>query len=448
VKNFDRLTRRDGNLHPVSPQQPPNRILRARVVLPVVRPSIPNGAVLISENRIEAVGPWQDFASRHRAEVVDMGDVVLMPGLVNAHCHLDYTNLAGQIPAQKSFTDWLKLITAAKAGWSYSEFAESWLHGARMLVRTGTTTVADIEAVPELLPEVWHSTALRVFSFLEMTGVKSRRDPRVILRQTLAHIHALPNGRCLAGLSPHAPYSTLPELLRLAAEAARKRNWRLTTHVAESEEEFEMFRRGRGEMFDWLRRNERDMSDCGLGSPIQHLRRQGVLGENFLAVHVNYLARDDAPALAAKKVSVVHCPRSHAYFRHRPFPLRTLLRNRINVCLGTDSLATVPKRRRQTVELNLFESMQTLAANAPFLAPGKILQMATINGARALGLSGQIGELSPGALADIIAIPFAGKMSALDNAVLHHAGDVSASMIDGQWAFRPAIPPLRLTSDE
>jgi cytosine/adenosine deaminase-related metal-dependent hydrolase len=406
-------------------------------VLPISGLPIPNGAVLISGNRIRAVGPWREFDSVRSVEILDLGVVALLPGLINAHCHLDYTDLAGEIPPQKSFTDWIKLITAAKAGWSYSEFAQSWLHGANMLVRSGTTTVADIEAVPELLPEVWNATPLRVFSFLEMTGVKSRRDPRAILRQAIAHIDSLPKGRCLAGLSPHAPYSTVPELLRLTAQKARDRNCRLTTHVAESEQEFEMFRRGSGEMFDWLRRNERDMTDCGLGSPVQHLRRHGLLSENLLAVHLNYLAHEDAGTLARTKVSVVHCPRSHAYFRHRAFPLRTLLRNGVNVCLGTDSLATITKPRRQTVELNLFEEMRKLATRAPFLSAKQILEMATVNGARALGLSRRVGELSPGAFADLIAVPFAGKMSALHDAVLHHSGDVAANMIDGHWAIRP-----------
>lgn len=420
-----------------NPPNVPQFVLRARVVVPISRPPISNGAVLISGNRIRAIGRWADFDSADSAEILDLGVVALLPGLVNAHCHLDYTDLAGEIPPQKSFTDWIKLITAAKAGWSYSEFAQSWLHGANMLVRSGTTTVADIEAVPELLPEVWDATPLRVFSFLEMTGVKSRRDPRAIVRQAVAQIDSLPNGRCLAGLSPHAPYSTVPELLRLAAQTARERNCRLTTHVAESEQEFEMFRRGRGEMFGWLRRNERDMADCGLGSPIQHLHRHGLLGENFLAVHVNYLAREDAEILARMNVSVAHCPRSHAYFRHRSFPLRTLLRHGVNVCLGTDSLATVTKLRRQNVELNMFAEMQKLASKTRFLSPKTILQMATLNGAQALGLSGQIGEITPGVFADLIAIPFAGKMSALHATVLQHTGDVAASMIDGQWAIRP-----------
>ena len=127
-----------------------------------------------------------------------------------------------------------------------------------------------------------------------------------------------------AGLSPHAPYSTVPELLRLSAQTARRRQWRLTTHVAESALEFEMFARGRGEMFDWLQRSGRDMSDCGLGSPVQHLERCGALSERLLAAHANYLGKQDAALLARRKVHVVHCPRCHFYFHHDPFPLRRL----------------------------------------------------------------------------------------------------------------------------
>jgi cytosine/adenosine deaminase-related metal-dependent hydrolase len=363
--------------------------------------------------------------------------MALLPGLVDAHCHLDYTNMAGQFPPPKVFSDWLKVITSAKSQWSYSDYAESWLDGAHMLVRTGTTTVADIEAVPELLPEVWDSTPLRVLSFLEMTGIRSRRAPQAILQEAVDWIDSLKHSRCGAGLSPHAPYSTLPELVRLSARTARKRKWCLTTHVAESLQEFEMFASGRGEMFDWLQRNARDMSDCGLGSPVQHLERCGALGENLLAVHANYLRGKDAALLGKRKVSVVHCPRSHLYFRHGPFPLRQLTRAGVNICLGTDSLASVFKTRRQSIELNLFEEMRALAAAQEGLSPREILDMATINGARALGMKGKIGELSPRAFADLIAIPFSGKVADIYDSVLHHKGNVAASMIEGQWAIAP-----------
>src|SRR6266853_1574763 len=113
-------------------------ILRARLVLPVSQPPIGDGAVVISGNRIAVVGRWRDLAAAAKSRALDLGEVALMPGLVNAHCHLDYTNMAGEFPPPRLFTDWLKLITSAKSEWGYSEYAESWLSGAHMLVRTGT----------------------------------------------------------------------------------------------------------------------------------------------------------------------------------------------------------------------------------------------------------------------------------------------------------------------
>jgi cytosine/adenosine deaminase-related metal-dependent hydrolase len=408
-------------------------LLRARAVVPVSRPPIFNGAILISGNRIAEVGRWHDLAKAERDETMDVGDALLIPGLVNAHCHLDYTDMAGQFPPPKIFSDWLKLITTAKGHWSKSDYATSWMNGAQMLLRTGTTTVGDIEAIPDLLPEVWNLGNLRVMSFLEMIGITGRRKPDAILQDALQRIDLLTTGNCCAGLSPHAPYSTMPELLRLSAAAARERGLRICVHVAESGQEFEMFVHGRGEMYDWLRRSTRDMSDCGAGSPVRHLARAGVLGENLLAVHVNYLAKGDATLLAKHKVHVVHCPRSYEYFRHGRFPLRRLVRAGINVCLGTDSLASVIRTKRETVELNMFEEMRTLANRDKSLTTKRILQMATVNGARALGMAGQVGELSPASFADVVSIPYSGKFSGIHNAIIAHKGEVSSSMIDGQW---------------
>jgi len=415
----------------------PFRLLRARVVLPVRRPPIADGAVGIAGNRLVAVGAWRGLRRRFSGKALDLGECILLPGLVNAHCHLDYTGMAGLFPPPRSFCEWIKCITAEKAAWSDADFARSWREGAGMLLRSGTTTVADMEAVPALLPAAWEATPLRVISFLEMTGIRSRRDPAAILNETIAKIDSLPPGRCRATLSPHAPYSTVPELMRRSAAAARKRSWLVTTHLAESAAEFEMFRRGHGEMFKWLARNQRDMSDCGLGSPVQHLERSRVLGPNLLAAHVNYLAPGDAALLARRKVTVVHCPRSHDYFRHRPFPYHTLARAGVRVCLGTDSLATVRTHRRQPVALSLFDEMRAMAATRPGLSPETILRLATVNGAAALGRKGEIGELKAGALADLIAVPFNGLPQNAWEAVVHHLGTVKASMIDGRWVWPP-----------
>ena len=417
----------------------PPLVLRARVVFPIRRPPIENGAVVVFGNRIVAVGRWRSIRSQHSGAVLDLGESLLMPGLVNAHCHLDYTDMAGLFPPPRSFCDWIKLITTEKSLWSYSDFAQSWLAGAQMLIRTGTTTVGDIEAVPQLLPDVWGATPLRVVSFLEMTGIRSRKHPDAILAEAVEKIDSLPRGRCLAGLSPHAPYSTLALLIKGCGTVARRRRWRVATHVAESATECEMFQDARGEMFDWLQRSKRDMSDCGSVSPVQHLARAGLLGPSLLATHVNYLAEDDAELLACKKVSVAHCPRSHEYFGHQPFPYRTLARAGVNVCLGTDSLATVRKPPRRNVELSMFDEMRLFAARNADVSPERIVRMATVNGAQALGLRGKVGELVRNGFADLIALPFAGRTVECYEAVLQHTGNVAASIIDGEWVVSPQI---------
>lgn len=414
-------------------------ILRARIILPVTAPPIEDGAVFVQGNKIRAVAPWKNLKPHLREKALDLGEVILLPGLVNAHCHLDYTDMAGELSPPKTFTDWIGAITAHKTGWSYSDYARSWLRGAHQLLKTGTTTVADIEAMPDLLPEAWDATPLRIFSFLEMTGIKSRRHPKEILREAIQQIDSLKHPRHCAMLSPHAPYSTLPELLRLTSRISKKRKWRVSIHVAESEQEFEMFSEATGKMHDWLARNERDNSDCGLGSPVAHLEHQKLLGENVLAIHVNCLARGDATLLAKTKTHVVHCPRSHDYFKHPKFERERLANAGVNLCLGTDSLATTRRIGKQKPELDMFAEMRALADKDKAISPEEILQMATTNGARALGLAGKIGEISKNAFPDLITLPFNGKFSRAAEAVIAHTGNVNSSMIEGRWVIPPHV---------
>lgn len=412
-------------------------LLRARVVLPVSRPPIEDGAVAVSGGQILAVGAWRQLRRDFSVPVRDLGEVVMLPGLVNAHCHLDYTHMAGLFPPQRSFCDWIKLITTEKAQWIFSDYANSWIAGARMLVQSGTTTVADMEAVPELLPDVWNATPLRVFSFLEMTGVRSRREPEVILAEAVTTMDAQPPHRGDTGLSPHAPYSTSPSLLAQTSALARKRKLRLVTHVAESATEFEMFTQARGEMFEWLHRNRRDMSDCDGRSPVQHLARCQALGPHLLAVHMNYLAPGDAALLARKRVSVVHCPSSHDYFRHRDFPRRELARAGVNVCLGTDSLASVRKHPKREIKLSMFREMRMFATKHAEVSAREVLQMTTLNAAHALGLGGKAGQLRPGAFADLTALPLNEKLPDIYEAIIQYPGDIAVSMIGGEWAKTP-----------
>ncbi|HXG48177.1 MAG TPA: amidohydrolase family protein [Methylomirabilota bacterium] len=367
---------------------------------------------------------------------MDLGDVVLLPGLVDAHCHLDYTAMAGKLPRPRSFPDWIKAIVALKASWTEADFAASWQTGAGQLLRHGVTTVADVESFPALLPRLWYTTPLRVLSFREIISLRSAVPPAHLAEAIETEWLRLPDGAGRFGLAPHAPYTTSGPVLDEVARIAQRRGWRLMTHVAESEAEFEMFMYRQGPLYDWLK-SQRDMADCGRGSPIAHLERFGYLDANLIAVHVNYLARDDARLLSRYGVHVVHCPRSHDYFRHLAFPRSELTAAGVNLCLGTDSLASVRASGKARPELSLFAEMALFARNHPDVAPSDILAMVTLNPARALGQTGIIGELAPDSYADLIVIPCRDGGDDPVSAVVAHEGPVSGVMVGGEWVVRP-----------
>jgi cytosine/adenosine deaminase-related metal-dependent hydrolase len=409
-------------------------ILRARTIVPVTAPPVSDGAVWISRDQIRAVGPWSELREFASGQVVDLGDAAVFPGLVNAHCHLDYTGMAGLLQPTRQFPDWIKGILTLKSQWTDDDFAASWREGARQLLETGTTAVVNIETRAHQLAGLRASTPLRVFSYLEITGVRSARDPDRLMEEVVSSLTTLPGVRGGVGLSPHAPYSTTPDLLARAAATAKRDGWRLTTHVAESEAEYEMFMYRRGPMFSWLE-NQRSCEDCGQGSPVRHLHRNGLLGPAMLAVHVNYLWNDDARLLASRETSVAHCPRSHAYFGHRRFPREQLAEAGVNLCLGTDSLASVRMPKEGRPVLSMIDEMRAVAAADPGLAPRRIVQESTANPARALGLRAVIGELRTGALADLAVIPYAGPPQSADEALVNHRGRVAATMIAGRWEW-------------
>jgi len=412
--------------------------LRARIAVPLIGPPIDDAVVCVSDSRVTWCGPWKGRPAFVGEPLIDLGEQIVLPGLINAHCHLDYTSMAGLLPSPRSFTDWIKGLVALKSSWSTTEFGDSWRKGAEMLLRSGTTTVCDVEAIPELLPAVWSSTPLRVISFRELIHLKRGDGARDLVNNAVEAMAKLPVEAGGLGLSPHATYSTTSDLLEVAGAVAQKRQWRLMTHVSESDEEFEMFMYRHGPMFEWLK-GQRDMSDCGLGSPVQHLERIGFLGENLIAIHVNHLWRHDAGLLGRNKVSVVHCPRSHAYFHHLKFPRTDLERTGVNICLGTDSLASTRRTESEPVELDMFAEMRSFFEAAPSIPPETILRMATMNASRALGKANELGWIGEGALADLIVIPFAGETSQVYEAILHHRGPVAGSLIAGRWAIEPRL---------
>ncbi|MCC6235606.1 MAG: amidohydrolase family protein [Verrucomicrobiales bacterium] len=413
-------------------------LVRARLVLPITAPPLEDGAVLVSGGQLAAIGPWSELsAEASDARQIDLGEVVLLPGFLNAHCHLDYTGFAGMIPPPRSFTEWIQGVLALKAQWSFTDYAASWVAGARQLVESGCTSVLDCESVPELLPDVWTGTPLRVISALEMTGVRSERSSAAILGEAMARLdHLTPPPRSMLALAPHAPYSTKPDLLAACAAVMRERGTLATLHLAESIEEYEMFRHASGPMHAWLRA-QRDMSDCGVRTPVAAVAQTGILSSRMILAHVNHVEDEDLELLARSGASVAHCPRSHAYFGHAPFPLTRLLQAGVRVVLGTDSLLSVRKTGRTMPRLDLFAELRAAAEAFPGLGADRLLRMVTCESAQALGFAGRAGCLEPGVWADLIGVPYTGGVAEAADFVVRRSGPVTMAMIGGTWVHGP-----------
>src|ERR1041385_7814265 len=413
-------------------------IVRAGGVVPMGGPPIDNGAVAIEADRIVDVGAFDEIRARHAGEMVDLGEQVLLPGLINAHCHLDYTCLRGKIPPPKAFTEWIRAIVSAKEKLSAQDYVASIDQGFAEAKKFGTTTMVNLTAVPELIPQI--NPPMRTWWFPELIDVRSpERTNEIVdlavdaLKSTLecADTSALSKRRHVAALqnwalAPHAPFTASPKLYQHCEEIARRENVLLTTHLAESRDEMEMFFKSRGPLLDFLAQMGRDNSDLHGKTPVEHLAEFCTLDDRWLLVHLNELPASDADTLLRSKTlpHIVHCPRSHGYFGHSPFPFRRLRDLGFNICLATDSLAS-------NDDLNLFRDMRTFERNEPALSPRQILEMVTVNAARALGQGDRLGQIAPGFLADLIALPCPGSATAFEEIVAFKA-TVTWMMTDGK----------------
>lgn len=378
----------------------------ARVLLPVGSPPIENGAVAVVDGRIAAVGPRADVFAAYSGTVQDHGEVILAPGLINAHCHLDYTVMRGAILHTTSFAQWIQRLNAIKRSLTNDDFLHSIETGFDELARWGTTTVFNIESFPELLVRM-RTPRLRTWWFYEMLDIRNRVHTDELIAGALTFFDTHPHWPGGFGLSPHAPYTTSPALYRLAKTAAEKYAMPFTTHLAETPEEFSMFASGEGPLYEFLRELGRSMHDTGHRTPLAHILENDLLPRGAILVHMNDLNENDFALLAratpALRPHIVHCPGTHAYFQRRSFPYERYRTMGIPISLGTDSLAS-------NDALNLFAEMQLFRRSFPDTAPGDILKMTTLAPAHAIGQRGMLGELTPGALADLIAIPYAGPV--------------------------------------
>ena len=419
-------------------------IIRGRTVTTMHGAPIENGAIAVSGNRIVDVGRFDDITSRNTGNIVDLGEQALLPGLINAHCHLDYTCLRGKIPRQKSFTDWIRAINAEKSLLSPENFLASINDGFEEARRFGTTTIANLTAFPELISHV--QPPIRTCWFVELIDIRGPERANERVESAIRSLGkagpgpVLPvtrkpgesgsegEGGALWGLAPHALFTASKDLFCRCEEVAQQEHTLLTTHLAESREEMEMFRDASGPLYEFIKAIGRPMDDCGIETPLGLFL--GALGNLALSpwiiAHLNELTDGDFDLLeeSNSKFHVVHCPGSHNYFGHSAFAFERLHSLGFNICLGTDSLAS-------NESLSLFAEMRAFQKKFSSVSAEEILRMVTVNPARALQQENTLGQIRPGFRADLIAIPCSTSTDIFEQ-ILTFDAPVSWSMVNGE----------------
>jgi aminodeoxyfutalosine deaminase len=368
--------------------------LRARWVFPGDREPIENGTVVVEDGRIV------DIHDRHDPAAVDLGHAAILPGLVNTHTHLEFSDLPQPIQPSAPFTDWIRQLVAHRRGRAGDPGAIV-RQGLHESARHGTTLIGEI-ATEGWSPHAWAADCPRTVVFRELIGFQPEQIPVQLAaaREHLERADRTCEPRLLRGLSPHAPYSVHPDLFHGLVELAAEFQAPAAVHLAETRAELEFLAQGTGE-FARLLDNFAIPHDGVIphGSrPLDYLEALARL-DRVLVVHGNYLSADEIDFLAGRpQFSVVYCPRTHAYFGHEPHPWRELLERDVNVSLGTDSRGSNP-------DLSVWRELLSLHRSHPEVAPRVLLRLGTLSGARALGLEAETGSLSIGKSADLAILP-------------------------------------------
>jgi len=405
-------------------------IIRSRVVAPMAGEPIHDGAVVVEGNKIAEVGRFADARRHHSGEVLDLGEQILLPGLINAHCHLDYTMLRGKIGPQHSFADWIGAINAAKAALSEGDYVASITAGLAEARRYGTTSLLNLEAFPELLPRL-PRPPLRVWWCAEMIDLRKPVNAREVFEALHDSFRSREDWLGGVGLAPHAPYTASSDLYRDASEMAQKEGVLFTTHLAESSEERQMFRNASGPLFNFLKAIGRPMDDCGRETPLSSAMGHQPVEDRWIIAHLNELDEQDFQLLArAPKFHIVSCPRSHSFFGHTPFALERLRALGFNICLGTDSLAS-------NSSLSLFAEMRELLRKETTLSPREVVGMVTVNAALAIGQADVLGRIQAGLHADLIAIPDPNSAGDVFEKIVAFERTVPWMMVDGEALGAP-----------
>lgn len=374
-------------------------LLRARTVVPDPASSLDDGAVLLHGDRVARVGRFADLRGEG-ARVLDLGEVALLPGLVNAHCHLDLTGARGRYAPTPDFLGWIQSIRPLRDELR-DGVAAAVEEGARELLAGGCTLVGDMVYEPEGLKGLRRS-GIRAVAMLEVIGFAGAVPKS--LGDALERAAAFPpDGPVAPGLAPHSPYTCTDDLLRSCVAQARARRLPISIHLAETVHEVEWLVEGGGAFAPPLRAAHGPAWVPPGRRPAAHLHALGFLDEARLLAHGNELDAAERDLVRDSGSVVVHCPGSHAFFSHARHPVADLRASGVTVALGTDGLVSHPD-----AALSMTGEIRRLAAREPSIPPRDLLAMATTAGAEGLGLAGLCGVLAPGSFADAAAFSVPG----------------------------------------
>jgi len=362
-----------------------------------------DGGVVFRDGRVAATGPIGVLRNSHPdAEIQDAGAAIILPGLVNAHTHLELSSISrGQTPLR--FVDW---IMDLMGGGGSINLADGVKIGIQQCMRFGVTTLGDITSQPAISRGILAESLLRGVSYGEVRAMARRRgflESRLEqsrgVSPRFAETGVTHPGSVEIGISPHAPYSIEMNGYKRCLETARKFGLPLSTHLAETPDESAFLTDHTGpfkELWDHLSAWDENVPRF-TGGPIRFAQAIGLLDYPTLLAHVNYCDDSEMDLLTSGRASVVYCPRTHAFFGHPPHRWREMLTRGINVAIGTDSCASSP-------DLNLVDDLRLLHRIAPEVDALGLFRMATIHGAQALGMQ-DAGTLSPGNVADAVVFP-------------------------------------------
>jgi cytosine/adenosine deaminase-related metal-dependent hydrolase len=374
------------------------QLYRARWILPIASAPLRGGWILTEHGVVVGVGggdPPSASRGGNAIDVVDLGDVVVLPGLVNAHTHLELSWMRARVPPGGSMPEWASRLMALRRTVS-AEPPEPIDDAVREVRAAGTSLVGDVTNTLAAY-DVLVDSELGAAVFRELLGF-STPDPEQVVANTQAQLDALmPVAWLRPSVVPHAPYSVSPALFRAIAAVAGARA--ISIHLGESEEEVRFLRDGTGAWRDLLSQlgvwtDAWAPPRCG---PVEYMDRLGLLTPQLLAVHGTQLDEHEIARLAQAGATIVTCPRSNRWTGAGTPPIEQFYASGVRVAIGTDSLASVE-------DLNVFAELAAVRQLAPHVPAARILESATIHGAAALGFASEFGTLTPGKRADLIAV--------------------------------------------